>query len=98
MQKVINLKEIELIDNPESLALYNHDVLDRVEDRRVRRVNLDKASTLGQLSKLRANIVLDTPSGYKRIQAKITGLDATSAWLEGGLIIPIMAIYSVDMI
>lgn len=97
MQKVINIKEIELISNPESLRLYNHDVLERIEDQRVRRVNLDKACTLGQVSNLKANIVLDTPSGYKRIQAKITGLDATSAWLEGGLIIPIMTIYAVDM-
>lgn len=98
MQKVINIKEIELITNPETLKLYNHDVLSRVEDQRVRRLSLDKASTLGNVSNVIANIVLDTPSGYKRIQAKVKGIDENNVWLEDRTLIPLKAIYSVDMI
>ena len=98
MQKVINIKEIELITNPETLNLYNHDVLSRIEDQRVRRLSLDKASTLGNVSNVIANIVLDTPSGYKRIQAKVKGIDENNVWLEDRTLIPLKAIYSVDMI
>lgn len=98
MEKVINIKQVPLITDPQSLTLYDYDVLQRVEDQRVRRVNLDKASTLGKVSNLKANIVLSTPSGYKRIQGKVNGLDADSAWMEGGLIIPLKAIYSIDMV
>lgn len=98
MQKVINIKEIELVSNPEALKLYSHDVLSRVEDQRVRRLYLDKASTLGNISNVIANIVLDTPAGYKRIQAKVKGLDETHVWLEDRTLIPIKAIYAVDMV
>jgi hypothetical protein len=98
MKKVINIKEIELVTDPQNLKLYNHDVLPQVEDQRVRRLYLDKASTLGNISNVIANIVLDTPSGYKRIQAKVKGLDDSHVWLEDRTLIPIKAIYAVDMV
>lgn len=97
MQKVINLREIELISSAEGLKISDQDVLDRVEDRRVRRVNLDKAATLGKVSGKKADIVLKTVDGYKRIQAKVLGVDATAAWIENKVVLPLVAIYAVDI-
>jgi hypothetical protein len=42
--------------------------------------------------------VLKTPSGYKRIQTLVQGVDATSAWIDNGIVIPLMAIYAVDIV
>lgn len=97
MQKVINLREIELISSAEGLKISDQDVLDRVEDRRVRRVNLDKAATLGKVSGKKADIVLKTIDGYKRIQAKVIGVDANAAWIENKIVLPLVAIYAVDI-
>jgi hypothetical protein len=98
MNTVVNLREIELVENPETLELFSEDVLEHVEDQRVRRVNLDKAATLGKVSNSKASIVLKTPSGYKRIVSKVSGVDATHAWIENRIIIPLAAIYAVDIV
>ncbi len=97
MNVVVNLREIELVEHPETLKLFSQDVLEQVEDQRVRRVNLDKAATLGKVSNSKANIVLKTPSGYKRILSKVSGVDATHVWIENRIIIPLAAIYAVDI-
>ncbi|TAE90400.1 MAG: hypothetical protein EAY81_00830 [Bacteroidetes bacterium] len=97
MNVVVNLREIELVENPETLKLFNEDVLTQVEDQRVRRVNLDKAATLAKVSNSKANIVLKTPAGYKRILTKVSGVDATHVWIENRVIIPLAAIYAVDI-
>jgi hypothetical protein len=98
MQNVINIREIELIPSAEGLKIFDYDVLTREEDKRVRRVALDKAATLSKVSGRKANIVLKTPSGYKRIQTLVQGVDATSAWIDNGIVIPLMAIYAVDIV
>lgn len=98
MQKVINVREIEVVENLEGLKLFGQDVLPHVEDQRVRRVNLDKAATLTKGKDIKASIVLDTPQGYKKIMAKIIGVDHQSVWIENNFIIPIQAIYAVDVI
>jgi len=97
MNKVINVHEIELVENPEGLKLFPNDVLERVEDQRVRLVNLDKATTLAKVSGTFANIVLNTQSGYKRIYAKVAGVDAGMVWIDGRIRIPIEAIYAIDL-
>lgn len=96
MKKVINTREIELVTNPETLKLYNHEVLTREEDQRVRRVNLDKANTLGNANRT-THLILDTPSGYKKITAKVIGVDENNVWLEDRTLIPIKSIYAVDI-
>ena len=98
MQNVINIREIELIPSAEGVKIFDYDVLTREEDKRVRRVALDKAATLSKVSGRKANIVLKTPAGYKRIQTLVQGVDATSAWLDNGIVIPLMAIYAVDIV
>lgn len=98
MQNVINIREIEIIPSAEGLKIFDYDVLSRLEDQRVRRVNLDKAATLAKVSGTKANIVLKTPAGYKRIQTKVTGCDATAVWVENGIVIPLIAVYAVDII
>jgi len=71
MQNVINIREIELIPSAEGVKIFDYDVLTREEDKRVRRVALDKAATLSKVSGRKANIVLKTPAGYKRIQTLV---------------------------
>ena len=97
MQNVINIREIELIPTAEGVKIFDYDVLTRSEDQRVRRLALDKAATLGKVSNRKANIVLKTPDGYKRILTKVSGVDATAAWVENELVIPLIAIYAVDI-
>lgn len=97
MQHVINIREIELVTSLDAIKLYGSDVLPRLEDQRVRRVNLDKVATLSKGTGRKANIVLSTPAGYKRIQTIVLGVDANSVWIDGGYILPIAAIYAVDM-
>jgi hypothetical protein len=98
MQNVINIREIEIIPSAEGVKIFDYDVLSHPEDQRVRRVNLDKAATLGKVSGLKANIVLKTPAGYKRIQTQVQGVDATAVWVENGIVIPLIAVYAVDII
>lgn len=97
MDVVINYREIELEQNLNSLVLFETDVLNTVEDKRVRRVNLDKAATMAKVAQRKANIILKTPNGYKRIQTLVSGLDATHVWIENRMLIPIMAVYAVDI-
>ncbi len=98
MQQVINIREIELVEQLEGIKLFNEDVLTRVEDQRVRRVNLDKAATLTKGKDIKATIVLKTPAGYKRLVTKILGVDHQAVWIENNLVIPIQAIYAVDVL
>jgi hypothetical protein len=98
MQQVINIREIELVEQLEGIKLFNEDVLPKVEDQRVRRVNLDKAATLTKGKDTKATIVLKTPAGYKRLVSKILGVDHQAVWIENGLVIPIQAIYAVDVL
>ena len=98
MNVVVNIREIEEIKNPEGIKLFAEDVLTRVEDQRVRRVNLDKAATLGKVSNREAVLVLKTPDGYKKLITKVLGTDINGVWIENNLVIPIQAIYAVDVI
>lgn len=97
MDVVINYREIELEQNLNSLVLFETDVLNTIEDKRVRRVNLDKAATMAKVAQRKANIILKTPKGYKRIQTLVSGIDATHVWIENRMLIPIMAVYAVDI-
>ena len=97
MNVVVNIREIEEVKDPIGIKLFNYDVLNRIEDQRVRRLNLDKAATLGKVSGKKAVIVLATPDGYKKIIAKVLGVDDKSAWIEGRVTIPLMCIYTIDI-
>ncbi|MCX8483387.1 MAG: hypothetical protein ORN50_07380 [Crocinitomicaceae bacterium] len=75
------------------------DILNQIEDKRVRITNLSKALTFGTSSlKGKTSLVLDTNNGQVRTEAVVIGFDNTSVWLEGNIKLPMSALRSVDFI
>ncbi|MEI6880169.1 MAG: hypothetical protein WCK82_02340 [Bacteroidota bacterium] len=75
------------------------DILNQIEDKRVRITNLSKALTFGTSSlKGKTSLVLDTNNGQVRTEAVVIGFDNASVWLEGNIKLPMSALRSVDFI
>lgn len=100
MDTAYNLREATWVttDGISTLQLLNHDVLTRIEDIRVRRVNIDKAVTLGKSAKIKTRLVLFTQTGYVQLNAVVIAANDTDIWIEGGKSIPLACIYAVDMV
>ncbi len=97
MQVVINVREIESVHDITEVKLLPEDVLTTFEDKCVRRVNLDKAATLTKGKDIKAVLVLKTLYGYKKIETKVLGVDNKYVWIENKKLVPIQAIYAVDI-
>ena len=100
METVLNLGEIETV-RPDALFSADYpkeDVLKRIEDKRVRRVNLDKAITLGKSAKIRTRLVFRTTEGYKNIACIVHAQNEKGITIEGDHFIPMHVIYTVDML
>ena len=70
MDKVLNLREIKELALDE-LFHANYGAVDALEaetDKRVRRVNLDKAVTLGRSAKIKTRLVIKTADGYFQVK------------------------------
>lgn len=89
--------EIELI-NKEDIKKYhfvNREVLDAVEDRRLRYTNLSKAMILGNTHKAKVKIVFETDEGIKAVETTIWATDENEVLLKGGINIPMQIIREV---
>jgi hypothetical protein len=97
MDKVLNLREIKEITLDELFqADYGKDdVLEAETDKRVRRVNLDKAVTLGRSAKIRTRLVLKTAQGYAQVKGVVHFVADKGITLEKDHFIPMHAIHSV---
>jgi len=72
------------------------DVLNRPEDIRVRRTNLDKAIALGRSEKIKTSIILKAGDNLYRLETNVVSIQADSMTSSNGLNIPLRCIYSVD--
>ncbi len=101
MDTALNLREVPVI-SPDALFNIQYaekEVLDRMEDIRVRRVNLDKAVTLGKSAKIKTRLVLYTKDGFVQLNGLIVHfVNDKGVTIDGDHFIPMHSIYSVDMV
>jgi hypothetical protein len=101
MDTALNLREVPVI-SPDALFQIQYtdkDVLDRIEDIRVRRLSLDKAVTLGKSVKIKTRLVLYTQNGFVQLNKVIVHLlNEKGITIDGDYFIPMHAIYTVDMV
>jgi hypothetical protein len=99
MDKVLNLREIKEIALDELFhANYGEvDALEAETDKRVRRVNLDKAVTLGRSVKIKTRLVIKTVEGYVQVKGIVHFVADKGITLEKDHFIPMHAIHSVDL-
>jgi len=74
------------------------DVLNEVEDIRVRRTNIDKAIAMANSEKYKTYIILKAGEALYKIEAKVLSIRENLVSTKEGIIIPISFIYSVDFI
>lgn len=101
MDTALNLREVPVISPAELFHVHytDSDVLNRVEDTRVRRVNLDKALTLSKNVKIKTRLVVYTTKGFVQLtQVVIHFVHDKGVTIEGDHFIPLHSIYSVDMV
>lgn len=99
MDKVLNLREIKEIGLDELFqADYGTaDALQTETDQRVRRVNLDKAVTLGRSAKIKTRLIIKTAKGYVQVKGIVHFVADKGITLEKDHFIPMHAIHSVDI-
>ncbi len=99
MDKVLNLREAKriILDDLFTLNYTKPEVLESIDDRRVRRGNLDKAVTLGKNPKNTTRLVLATESGFVQVFGVVHFVNEKGITLEKDHFIPMHVIYSVDM-
>ena len=100
METVLNQRAIDKIATDDLFRVeYNiEDVLEHPADQRVRRVNLDKAVTLGRSLNHKTTLVISTTKGFKQFDAVVHFVNDKGVTLEHDHFIPIHSIYSVDII
>lgn len=101
MDTALNLREVPVIpaDALFQVQYTESEVLSRIEDIRVRRVNLDKAVTLSKSAKIKTRLVIYTETGFVQLNGvHLLFLTDKGVTIEGGHFIPLHSIYSVDML
>lgn len=99
MDKVLNLRDTRQItlDDLFTLKYTKPEVLESIDDRRVRRGNLDKAVTLGKNPKNTTRLVLATESGFVQVFGVVHFVNEKGITLEKDHFIPMHVIYNVDV-
>jgi hypothetical protein len=95
-----NVKSIKPVPASEiaSAAFVQHEVLNEVEDKRVRLTNLSKAVTLGTGAKQKTSLTFDTLSGMTRTEEIVLAFDKDHVWVSGNIKLPMQALRSVDFL
>lgn len=99
MDTALNLREIERIslDELPNYTFGSNDIYNRTEDRRVRLLSLDKAKNLSGNSLFKTLMVLATTDGFRSLETKIVAFGPQGVTIEGNMIVPMHAIYSVNI-
>jgi hypothetical protein len=99
MDTALNLRDIQQIAESE-LSTYQFatdEIYTRSEDMRVRYVSLEKAVTLSGSILVKTLLVINTSKGFRALNTKIIGMNASGIALEGKTFVPMHAIYSVNI-
>ncbi len=89
--------DIELIPK-EDISKYHfvlEEVIETLEDQRLRLTNLSKARIISKSKKRLVKIVFETKEGIKMVEATILGTDEDEVYLKSGPKIPIICIREV---
>lgn len=93
-----NFRNIPIISKEEitKIQFNSVDVLERDEDIRVRRTNLDKAISLSRSDKFTTNIIVKSNQQLFRMETAILSIDNGLVRTKNGLQIPVSCIVSAD--
>jgi hypothetical protein len=100
MNEVINLRISKSIsaDELSTIKLASADDLLKLDEKRVRMVNIDKAITLGHSSDFHTTIIIETNMGKVQLKSRIMSVTNDSILIKEGFAIPLACIYAVDMV
>ncbi len=79
-----------------SLHFPKEDVLQKIEDRRYRKMELQRAMSLGNLSQSKVKIFFQDDAGLKKVETTIWGITDKSVILKKSTIIPLERILAVS--
>src|ERR1043166_2339024 len=98
MYTLDNVRKVPVVDAKQlaTLTPVEAEVLSRVEDRRVRKTNLEKALTLGKSVKFKTSIVFDAKEGRHCVCDLVVSYAKDTVWFPGGINLPLHCIRSVD--
>lgn len=87
----------KLIDkeNVGDLSFPKEDVLSTTEERRKRRIELDRALILGNVDHSKVRIYFSDNEGYKQVETTIWAVTEERIILKSGMVIPIKRIHEV---
>ncbi len=78
-----------------NLSFPKDDVLSSIEERRKRRVELDRALILGNVDHSKVKIYFTDNDGYKQVETTIWAVTEERIILKSGMVIPIRRIHEV---
>jgi threonyl-tRNA synthetase len=95
-----NFRKLPEITKEELVKLQfsDGDVLNEVEDIRVRRTNIDKAIAMANSDKYKTFIILKAGNALYKIEAKVLSIRDNLVSTKEGIKIPINFIFSVDFL
>lgn len=88
--EVVEKEDIGFLNFPKE------DVLQKIEDRRNRRMELQRAMSLGNLSKKKVKIFFQDDAGLKKVETTIWGVTDKAVILKKSTIIPLKRILAVS--
>lgn len=78
-----------------NLSFPKDDVLATIEERRKRRVELDRALILGNVDHTKVKILFTDSEGFKQVETTIWAVTEERIILKSGMVIPIRRIHEV---
>jgi hypothetical protein len=87
---------ISKVEDIQKLDISDQDVLNDIEDIRVRRTNADKAIALGSSKQYTTSIVIKSKENLFRLDTDVIAIRDEMVYTKAGILIPLKCIYSVD--
>jgi len=94
------MKEVQLIEKEQvgNLKFPDTDVLTTADEKQQLQKTLDKALALGNLDKVKVQIIFEDKEGLKRVDTTVWGITEKNILLKGDRRIPIKRIHSIEFV
>jgi hypothetical protein len=93
-----NAPELIQKENVPDFSFVSYDVLDNIEERGLRALDLQKAMVLGNGDHVKISISFLTTDGMKKVETTVWAATEESIMLKGGVSIPVHCIKEIKLI